>query len=128
MRVPLAFFASGSSLLRMSAISTIPNLGPASEAAFARAGLHTAEEVRALGADAAYGRLLQTGARAHFIGYYVLVMGLQGRPWNDCKGPEKATLRARFDQIKAEQAGSGPSALDNFMRDFGLIDRQSGGG
>jgi len=83
-------------------VSTIPNLGPASEAAFARAGIHSAGEIRAMGADAAYRRLLRSGSRPHFIGYYVLVMGLQGRPWNDCRGPEKAALRVRFDDLKAE--------------------------
>ena len=51
--------------------------------------------------DEAYARLLRAGTKAHFIGYYVLVMGLQGRPWNDCKGDEKKALRQRFDAIKA---------------------------
>ena len=85
-------------------VSSIPNLGPASEAAFARAGIHSAEELRALGADAAYLALLRTGTPPHFIGYYVLVMGLQGRPWNDCKGDEKKALRVKFDVLKAEAA------------------------
>lgn len=70
-------------------VSSIPNLGPASAAAFAKAGIHTAEEIRALGADEAYRRLLLAGSQPHFIGYYVLMMGLQGRPWNDCQGDEK---------------------------------------
>ncbi len=87
-----------------SPVSSILNLGPASEAAFARAGIHSADEVRALGADEAYLRLLQSGTPPHFIGYYVLVMGLQGRPWNDCQGEEKKALRARFDQLKAQSA------------------------
>lgn len=82
-------------------VSSIPNLGPASEAAFARAGIHSAEEIIDMGADAAYLRLLQSGSQPHFIGYYVLVMGLQGRPWNDCQGAEKAALRVRFDALKA---------------------------
>jgi DNA transformation protein and related proteins len=82
-------------------VSSIPNLGPASEAAFARAGINSAEELRDLGADEAYARLLASGSRPHFIGYYVLVMGLQGRPWNDCKGEEKKALRKRFDAICA---------------------------
>ncbi len=87
-------------------IRAIPNLGPASEQAFARAGIRSASEVRAMGADAAYARLLEAGSRPHFIAYYVLVMGLQGRPWNDCKGAEKAALRARFDALVARwQAG-----------------------
>lgn len=82
-----------------SPVSSIPNLGPASEASFARAGIGSAEEIREMGADEAYRRLLDSGARPHFIGYYVLVMGLQGRPWNDCKGEEKKALRKRFDAL-----------------------------
>lgn len=82
-------------------VSAIPNLGPASEAAFAKAGIHSAEEIREMGADEAYRRLLDSGSRPHFIGYYVLVMGLQGRPWNDCKGAEKKALRKRFDALCA---------------------------
>jgi DNA transformation protein len=46
--------------------------------------------------------LLENGVRPHFIGYYVLVMGLQNRPWNDCKGAEKQALRQRFDHIKVQ--------------------------
>ena len=89
-------------------ITAIPNLGPASAAAFARAGVTTASELRALGADAAYLRLLRSGTPPHFIGYYVLVMALQGRPWNDCKGPEKLALRKAFDALKAEAQAQGP--------------------
>jgi DNA transformation protein and related proteins len=104
-------------------ISTIPNLGPASEAAFARAGIHSAEEVRALGADEAYRRLLQNGSAPHFIGYYVLVMGLQGRPWNDCQGDEKKALRVRFDAIKAGSSKKGRSELDAALDLFGVVER-----
>ena len=35
-------------------VSSIPNLGPASEAAFAKAGIHSADEIRELGADESY--------------------------------------------------------------------------
>ena len=82
-------------------ISSIRNLGPAFEQACARAGIHSAEQLREMGPDEAYARVLQAGTRPHFIGYYVLVMGLQGRHWNDCKGEEKKALRQRFDTIKA---------------------------
>ena len=111
---------------RSDPVSSIPNLGPASEAAFARAGIFSASEVRALGADAAYRRLLQAGTPAHFIGYYVLVMGLQGRPWNDCKGSEKAALRNRFDAIKADFNGStekGRSDLEAALSFFGVVEK-----
>ncbi len=100
-------------------ISTIPNLGPASEAAFARAGIRSAEEVRAMGADAAYLALMRSGTPPHFIGYYVLVMGLQGRPWNDCKGEEKKALRLTFDALKAQaMAAAAPSGLPRDLEDM----------
>lgn len=105
----------------MAAITTIRNLGPASAEAFRKAGITTAEEIEAMGADAAYARLLAAGSRPHFIGYYVLVMGLQGRPWNDCKGVEKAQLRVRFDNIVAGHFDSDRAALDSFMNEIGLI-------
>jgi len=108
-------------------VSSIPNLGPASEAAFARAGIHSAQDLRALGADEAYRRLLLSGSQPHFIGYYVLVMGLQGRPWNDCQGEEKKALRVKFDAIKASLAGTkekGRSDLEAALSFFGVVERR----
>ncbi|MCM2561203.1 TfoX/Sxy family protein [Lutimaribacter sp. EGI FJ00015] len=105
-------------------VSSIRNLGPAFEAECTRAGILSADGLRALGADAAYARLLAAGTRPHFIGYYVLVMALQGRPWNDCKGAEKAALRARFDALKAQSAapedGSLPHELAVFLETHGM--------
>ena len=115
----------------MAAISTIRNLGPATEEAFAKAGITTAEELQALGAHEAYRRWLQAGLAPHFIGYYVLVMALQGRPWNDCKGAEKKALRQKFDALKAEveiaafaaPPGSKtlPRPLDQALRQIGVL-------
>ena len=105
----------------MARISTLRNLGPATESAFARAGIHSAEELRALGPDAAYGRLLRSGERPHFIGYYVIVMALQGRPWNDCKGEEKAALRKRFDALVAAQRSQGGAGLEAMLDKIGVI-------
>ena len=107
-----------------SPVSTIPKLGPASEAAFARAGIHSAEEIREMGADAAYTRLIQTGSAPHFIGYYALVMGLQGRPWNDCQGDEKRALRVRFDALKAGVTHKGDHALDKALDMLGVVPRR----
>ena len=87
-----------------SPVSSIPNLGPASELAFQRAG-----------------------SRPHFIGYYVLVMGLQGRPWNDCKGDEKKALRKRFDTLCAgfNRSDAKHSADREQMLSFlGVIERR----
>lgn len=107
-------------------VSSIRNLGPASEVAFAKAGITSADEIRALGPDEAYRRLLLSGSRPHFIGYYVLVMGLQGRPWNDCKGDEKTALRQRFDALVAALHGTeakGRSDLEQALQFFGVVKR-----
>jgi len=108
----------------MAPVSSIRNLGPAMETALGKVGITTAESLHDIGADAAYARLLAAGERPHFIGYYVLVMALQGRPWNDCKGAEKIALRLRFDALKASHTDAGMTALHAFMRDFGLIERR----
>ena len=108
----------------MAPVSSIRNLGPAFEAACTAAGITSAEELRELGADAAYTRLLQNGSRPHFIGYYVMVMGLQGRPWNDCKGEEKKALRVRFDAIKAQAFDSDRSELERALDALGVIERR----
>lgn len=109
-----------------SPVSSIPNLGPASEAAFAKAGIHSAEEIREMGPDEAYRRLLDSGSRPHFIGYYVLVMGLQGRPWNDCKGEEKKALRKRFDALCAgfnRSDAKQRADLEQVLSFLGVIER-----
>ncbi|MEM8579899.1 MAG: TfoX/Sxy family DNA transformation protein [Pseudomonadota bacterium] len=106
-------------------VSSIRNLGPASEASFARAGLHSAEDVRALGADETYLRLLNSGSRPHFIAYYALVMGLQGRPWNDAKGAEKDALRARFDALKARAKPTTDSAIERILDEIGTGQRRT---
>ncbi|PWE34157.1 competence protein TfoX [Maritimibacter sp. 55A14] len=101
-------------------VSAIRNLGPASDAAFARAGIATADELRALGADDAYARLLESGANPHFIAYYALVMGLQGRPWNDCRGAEKTALRARFDALCKRATAAPATVLERELDRLGV--------
>ena len=102
-------------------VSSIRNLGPASDATYARAGIDSAETLRELGPDAAYRRLLQSGSKPHFIAYYAMVMGLQGRPWTDCQGAEKDALRTRFDALKAEAAATTPPGIETILNEIGVI-------
>ncbi len=106
----------------MAALTTIRNIGPAFEKAFIKVGITSAEQLHALGADAAYSKLLENGSKPHFIGYYVLHMALQGRPWNDCKGEEKKTLRKQFDKIKTQSFDQDRSELEAFMNQIGVIE------
>jgi len=110
-------------------VSSIRNLGPAVEAACARAGIVSADALRDLGPDAAYAMLIAAGTRPHFIGYYAMVMGLQGRPWNDCQGAQKAALRGRFDRIKSAAQSSdikkkGRTPMDAALDQIGVIRRR----
>jgi len=103
-------------------VSSIPNLGPASDISFAKAGITSAEQVRALGAQACYSKLIKAGTKPHFIGFYALAMGLQGRPWNDCQGDEKVKLRAQFDLIKS--GSSKPmSEIERILNQIGVIEK-----
>lgn len=101
-----------------SDLTTIRNIGPATAQALIAAGVPDAAALRAMGADAAYRAMMDAGERPHFIGYYVLHMALQGRPWNDCKGAEKAALRARFDALVAERRPM--TALEAALDQIGL--------
>lgn len=106
----------------MSDLTTIRNIGPAQEKALTDVGITTAAQLRDLGADAAYTRLLKSGSRPHFIMYYVLHMALQGRPWNDCKGDEKQALQVRFDKIKAATFDVERSELETFLNRIGVVE------
>ncbi len=115
---------SGPSEHMSDPVSTIRNLGPSSEAAFMRAGITSAQELHALGADDAYRRLIESGAKPHFIGYLALVMGLQGRPWNDCKGRERIQLRFRFDTLKSATAANSDSRIEASLNEIGVVPRR----
>jgi len=105
-------------------VSSIRNLGPAMEAACARAGIHSAGEVHELGAEETYRRLLLAGERPHFIGYYAIEMGLHGRPWNDCNGKEKEALRERFDTVVASVRPGRNRGMEEILNEIGVVNRR----
>ena len=103
-----------------SDLTTINTIGPATARALIAAGIPDAATLRAMGAHEAYRALLVAGGKPHFIWYYVLVMALQGRPWNDCKGDEKIALRVRFDSLVAEVRGTPLSGIEAELDAIGL--------
>ena len=112
-------------------VTSIKGIGPATAEGLARAGIETATQLRALGAHEAYRAWLSAGNTPHFIGYYVLHMALQGRPWNDCRGAEKAALRKAFDALRHEVPAAAPAPgatddkghtrLDAALAEIGLL-------
>lgn len=104
-------------------VTSIRNIGPAMEQTLRRIGITSAEELRSLGADATYARMLESGSRPHFIAYYALVMALQGRPWNDCKGKEKSDLRVKFGALVSGGHDKGRSDLEAALNIIGVIER-----
>ncbi|RJL12798.1 TfoX/Sxy family DNA transformation protein [Paracoccus siganidrum] len=102
-----------------SDLVTIKHIGPATAKALVAAGVPDAASLRAMGAHEAYRALLVAGEKPHFIGYYVLHMALQGRPWNDCQGAEKAVLRERFDSLLAEVRGTPLTGIEAALDQIG---------
>jgi hypothetical protein len=103
-------------------VTSIKYIGPAQAKALAAAGIYDAETLREIGAHEAYGRMMTSGSTPHFIAYYSLVMALQGRPWNDCKGQEKDDLRVVFDDLKDTRHDKGRSELEAALDMIGVID------
>ena len=103
-----------------SDLTTIDNIGPATARALIAAGIPDAASLRRIGAHEAYRALLLAGGKPHFIWYYGLVMALQGRPWNDCRGAEKAALRAGFDALVAEVRGNPLAGIEAELDLIGL--------
>lgn len=122
--------SEGMSSSGLDSLLQIRNIGPASAEALVAAGVRDADHLREIGADEAYKMLLAAGRAPHFIGYYVLHMALQGRPWNDCRGAEKTALRDQFDALKAAHSaaakkkgrdGAPDATLSDFFDQIGLI-------
>ncbi|MEM6306560.1 MAG: TfoX/Sxy family protein [Pseudomonadota bacterium] len=103
----------------MTNLTDIRNIGPAVAQQLIAAGIPDAETLRALGADAAYAKMLAAGTQPHFIGYYVLHMALHGRPWNDCKGKEKEAFRKTFDALVATHKTPNDTGIEKILNDIG---------
>ncbi|WP_010138100.1 TfoX/Sxy family DNA transformation protein [Oceanicola sp. S124] len=105
----------------MTEIRSIPNLGPAMQTAFERAGIASAEELREMGCDAAYLAALKAGMIAHFAAYMSVRLGLQGRPWTDAAPAEKAEMRQRYEGLRAAARDvAPPDELTRFLDRIGL--------
>lgn len=103
-----------------TSITAIRNLGPAMELGLGRAGVEDAETLNRLGTDEAYRRFMASSARPHFMAFCAIEMGPQNRDMNDCRGLEKAALRARYEALKAAMLAAAPNGIHAALDEFGI--------
>jgi DNA transformation protein len=84
-----------------------PNLGPASRGMLAAAGLQSMDEVRALGAVAAYARVRRTSPRASLNLLWALEGAMSGLPWQQVAREHRASLLLALETYEAGEAGGG---------------------
>jgi hypothetical protein len=46
-------------------------------------------------------------------------MALKGRPWNDCKGADKAALRQQFDALVAQHSELSDHGIETILDRIG---------
>lgn len=76
----------------MPALSTLPNLGPKSQAMLAAAGITSLAQLRQLGAVAAYSRVRRSGANASLNLLWALEGALTGLPWQQVAREHRTSL------------------------------------
>ncbi len=77
----------------------LPNLGPRSLAILTEAGIGSADELKKIGAVAAYARakaLYPDKVSLNLL--WALVAGLEGRDWRDITAAEKDKLKAQLGE------------------------------
>jgi len=87
-----------------ASLADAPNLGPASQAMLAQAGLTRWPQVVALGAVRAYARVkaVQPGASLNLL--WALEGALSGRPWQQVAADDRASLLMALEDVLREGA------------------------
>jgi DNA transformation protein len=78
-------------------LADLPGLGPQSRAMLARAGITTLEQLRALGAVAAYAQVKAVNPRASLNLLWGLESALTGLPWQQVAREHRASLLLALD-------------------------------
>lgn len=87
-------------------LATLPNLGPKSQVMLADAGIATLDELRRLGAVAAYARVKATSANASLNLLWALEGALSGQHWQDVAREHRTSLLLALETY--QQAGKTP--------------------
>ena len=77
------------------------NLGPASAMMLAKVGIHTIDELRAIGAVKAYMRVRAVRSRGASVNLlWSMAAGLDGRGWQEVSSAEKESLLAEVRRLR----------------------------
>jgi DNA transformation protein len=87
---------------RQQSIADLPNLGPSSEAALRTAGIASLEELRRLGAIAAYARAKRAGAPVSLNLLWALEGALTDLPWQIVAREHRTSLLLALEQHERE--------------------------
>ncbi len=83
----------------MSEIADLPALGPKSQQMLAAAGIHTVQELRALGAVRAYRQVQNAGLRPSLNLLWALEAALCGGDWRQIARTERTRLLLELDGL-----------------------------
>ena len=75
-----------------NAIANLSNLGPKSQQMLARAGIHTVDDLKAMGAVVAYVRTKRSGARVSLNLLWALEGAISGLHWQDVARDHRTSL------------------------------------
>jgi DNA transformation protein len=75
-----------------ASVATLPNLGPKSQQMLQAAGIHSLEDLRALGAVAAYVRVKRLGGNASLNLLWALEGALTGLHWQEVAKEHRTSL------------------------------------
>jgi DNA transformation protein len=89
----------------MTQISDLPNFGPKSQQMLAQAGIHTIEQLRALGAVRAYLQVKRSSGNASLNLLWAMEGALTGRHWQDVARNDRLSLLMQLEDMeKASRA------------------------
>jgi DNA transformation protein len=79
-------------------IAALPNLGPKSAAALARAGITSVDQLRRLGSVAAFSKAKNTGARVSLNLLWALEAALTGLRWQEVARVHRTSLLLALEE------------------------------
>ena len=90
---------------RSNSISNLPNLGPKSESALRAAGIHTVDELRKLGAVAAYAQVKRSGTPISLNLLWALEGALTNLSWQVVAREHRTSLLLALEDYERSHPG-----------------------